>query len=86
MKAIERFIGKSILRVTVPDFDYKKHPTPHGDGAHGHGRGEARPHGGPGHGDHARTASTRPAPSSPAAPAHGRRPRREAPGAGRKRM
>src|SRR5262252_5135946 len=42
VKAIERFIGKSILRVTVPDFDYKKHPTPHDD--HGHGRG----HGGHG--------------------------------------
>jgi ATP-dependent RNA helicase RhlE len=26
LKAIERFIGKSILRVTIPDFDYKKAP------------------------------------------------------------
>src|SRR5262249_17037013 len=90
VKAIERFIGKSILRVTVPDFDYKRHPSPHDD--HGHGRA----HAGHGHPDQAKArgpapepraqpASSRPAPT-PAAPAHGRRPRREAPGAGRKRM
>jgi len=86
VKAIERFIGKSILRVTVPDFDYKKHPTPHGDGSHGHGHGK-------GHGEHSRGRGpneTRPAarqaPATPSEPSHGRRPRREAPGTGRRRM
>src|SRR5262245_51920560 len=81
VKAIERFIGHSIVRVTVPDFDYKKRPEPHGDGSHGHGRAH-------GHGEHGRTrsrdeparpAASRPAPASPTEPVHGRRPRREAP-------
>jgi len=86
VKAIERFIGKSILRVTVPDFDYKQRPAPH-DGAHGgRGHGDHAATHGRGHGDHARPAAARPAPATPPAPVHGRRPRREGPGAGRRRM
>src|SRR5262249_28664289 len=40
VKAIERFIGRSIVRVTIPDFDYKRRPAAHA--AHAvdhHGRG-----------------------------------------------
>ena len=91
VKAIERFIGKSILRVTVPDFDYKKHPTPQdGDKSH---RGSGRTADRSGNADHGRgrtheprahTSSSRPSPSAPATPVHGRRPRRDAPGSGRK--
>ena len=88
MKAIERFIGKSILRVTVPDFDYKKHPAPHGDGAPARSRGESshgRGHGdggrGRGHDDRARAAAQ---PAVPAGPEHGRRPKRDAPGSRRR--
>jgi len=95
VKAIERFIGKSILRVTVPDFDYKKHPTPHDD-HHGRSHGGSGRKGGSAHaeqggGAHATPARGGPEPrphgaSTPSPPAHGRRPRREAPGSGRKRM
>jgi ATP-dependent RNA helicase RhlE len=88
MKAIERFIGKSILRVTVPDFDYKKHPTPQGDGAPARSRGESshgRGHGdggrARGHDDRARAAAQ---PAVPAGPEHGRRPKRDAPGSRRR--
>jgi len=90
VKAIERFIGKSILRVTVPDFDYKKHPTPQdGDKSRGSGRTAGRSgnadHGrGRTHEPRAHTSSSRPSPSAPATPVHGRRPRRDAPGSGRK--
>jgi hypothetical protein len=90
VKAIERFIGKSILRVTVPDFDYKKHPTPQdGDKSRGSGRTAGRSgsadHGrGRAHEPRAHTSSSRPSPSAPATPVHGRRPRRDAPGSGRK--
>src|SRR5689334_4923423 len=87
MKAIEHFIGRSILRVTVPDFDYKQRPAPHADGGHaggGHGRGHGD-HGRRGHDQPARPAAARPAPQ-PAEPAHGRRPRRDVPGSRRKRM
>ncbi|HXJ71126.1 MAG TPA: DEAD/DEAH box helicase, partial [Verrucomicrobiae bacterium] len=79
MKAIERFIGKSILRVTVPDFDYKQRPAPHGDGAPARSRGESshgRGHGdggrARGHDDRARAAAQ---PAAPAGPVHGRRPK-----------
>jgi len=88
MKAIERFIGKSILRVTVPDFDYKQRPAPHGDGAPARSRGESshgRGHGdggrGRGHDDRARVAAQ---PAVPAGPEHGRRPKRDAPGSRRR--
>ena len=53
LKAIERFIGRSIVRAMIPDFDYKKAPTPHGPedrgprsqggrGSDGHGSGGGR--------------------------------------------
>jgi ATP-dependent RNA helicase RhlE len=83
VKTIERFIGRSILRVTIPDFDYRKAPTPH-DGGHGghagHGGRGAR-----GRGDGAARHAPRPAPPTPSEPAHGRRPRRGSSG-GRRRM
>ena len=88
MKAIENFIGRSILRVTVPDFDYKQRPAPHGDGAPARSRGESshgRGHGdggrGRGHDDRARAAAQ---PAVPAGPEHGRRPKRDAPGSRRR--
>jgi ATP-dependent RNA helicase RhlE len=91
MKAIEHFIGRSILRVTVPDFDYKQRPAPQGDGAPARSRGDAshgRAHAdsgrGRGHDDRARVASRPAAPE--AGPAHGRRPKRDAPGGRRRRM
>jgi len=87
VKAIERFIGRSILRVTIPDFDYRKAPTPHGeDRGHGRGHGHGRDHG-RAHGGHARGGdpAARPAPATPAAPAHGRRPRPASPGRGPRR-
>jgi hypothetical protein len=98
MKAIERFIGKGILRVTIPDFDYKKQPTPmSGEERGGGGRGRDRErggHSGGGHGGRSangsssggRSQPTRQVSSTPSEPVHGRKPRRQAPGAGRKRM
>ena len=91
LKAIERFIGRSIVRATIPDFDYKKAPTPHGPedrgprsqggrGSDGHGSG-----GGRSSSSSASSSSRSAAPSAPAGPVHGRRPKRETPGAGRKR-
>jgi ATP-dependent RNA helicase RhlE len=87
MKAIERFVGKGIMRVTVPDFDYKQRPTPSGDERpHGHGRGSGGDHGrGHGREERSRTVAARPASPQPAGPVHGRRPKREAPGSGRRR-
>ena len=50
MTAIERFLGRAIPRVILPDFDYKAAPPPRAAGSQGHGahggRGERR--GGPG--------------------------------------
>ena len=84
LKAIERFIGKSILRVTIPDFDYKKAPTPqeHGSSHGGRGSGGRSGRGGEGGG----RSSARPVPASPSAsgPVHGRKPRRSSPGGGRR--
>ncbi len=85
VKAIERFMGRSILRVTVPDFDYKKQPPPGEE--RGHGRGPGRESGrDQGHSGRTRAAAARPAPAAPSGPEHGRRPRRQAPGGRRKRM
>ncbi len=92
VQAIERFIGRSILRVTVPDFDYAKAPDKHGDergrphAERGHGRGRdhdgrARTEPAAGRGGAARTPHAKPA----VGPAHGRRPRRASPGRGRRR-
>jgi len=91
MKAIERFVGKAILRVTIPDFDYKKQPTPLSGEERGRGRDRERGgrggHAGhAGNGDRARSQPSRTVSSTPSEPTHGRKPRRQAPGAGRKRM
>ena len=94
LKAIERFIGRGILRVTVPDFDYRKQPTPMTGEERGHGgRGRERERGsgssgrGSSNGDRGRSSQpARQVSSTPSDPVHGRKPRRQAPGAGRKRM
>jgi len=84
LKAIERFIGKSILRVTIPDFDYKKAPTPQEGGSSGHGgRGSGGRGSGRG-GEGGSRSAPRPAPSTPSSPVHGRKPRRSSPGGGRR--
>ena len=74
--AIERFLGRAIPRVQVPDFDYKR------AAAQGQGHAPAR------HKDRrpARPpAAPRPAPA-PAGPSHGRRRERNAPDRRRRRM
>lgn len=84
MKAIERFIGKSIVRVTIPDFDYKKAPTPQAHEDRGSRRESSRDSGSSR--SSSSSGSSRPsAPAAPAGPVHGRRPTRVQPGAGRKR-
>ena len=90
MKGIERFIGRSIVRVTIPDFDYKKAPSPEDRGGRGNGASGGRE----GSRDSGRDGSGRGAPSprpaaGPAAdasgPMHGRRPKRDSPGARKRR-
>ena len=74
--AIERFLGRAIPRVLVPDFDYRR------AAAQGQGHAPAR------HKDRrpARPpAAPRPAPA-PAGPSHGRRRERNAPDRRRRRM
>ena len=84
LKAIERFIGKSILRVTIPDFDYKKTPSPQDGGAPSHGgRGSGGRGSGGGREGGGRSAP-RPAPAASSGPEHGRRPKRSRPGGGRR--
>ncbi len=92
LKAIERFIGRSIVRVTIPDFDYKKAPTPQthedrGDRGDRGGRGSGgRSSEGGGRSSSSSSGSSRAAaPATPSGPVHGRRPQRVAPSAGRKR-
>ncbi len=70
---IERFLGRAIPRVMLPDFDYKMRPAPEPRGnTHGergrHGRGPGRMTGGYGSG----TAAI---PPRPPTPTHGRRPK-----------
>jgi len=88
--AIERFLGTSIPRVEMPDFDYKRASDPKAHaGAGGEGRGERGSRGERGGGSRQRRSSggeaTRPA-AGPAAPAHGRRPARDSVNRRRKRM
>jgi ATP-dependent RNA helicase RhlE len=71
MRGIERFIGRSIVRVTIPDFDYRKAPTPEERG----GRGRERERS-----EAPRAAAPRPATPTASGPEHGRRPRRSSPG------
>ena len=78
--AIERFLGRSIPRVLIPDFDYKRRS----DGVSrvaSHG-GRPAPHGGgrPGNGPRRRESAPRARVESPSSsePSHGRRPKRNA--------
>jgi ATP-dependent RNA helicase RhlE len=82
--AIERFLGRSIPRVLVPDFDYKRHADGQERRAQGRhreeGRGERPRRGG---------GERRPPPARPqeqSGPDHGRRPKRNAPDRRRRRM
>ena len=89
--AIERFLGRSIPRVMIPDFDYKKHadssprPAPNGgrrrEGpGYGGGRREE------GRRERVEPRGTAPRPAGPAEPDHGRRPKRNSPDRRRRRM
>jgi len=85
--AIERFLGRSIPRVVIPDFDYKRHsdgsarPAPQG-GRRRDGSASGRTDRGE------RAAQRQPAPHPAPSPedAHGRRPKRGAPDRRRRRM
>jgi ATP-dependent RNA helicase RhlE len=77
MTAIERFLGRAIPRVTLPDFDYRRRPErpPAAHGRRGSPPRESR--GGPARrAPHAGTAGSGAAPEPPQ---HGRRPRRANP-------
>ena len=85
--AIERFLGRSIPRVVIPDFDYKRHsdgsarPTPQG--------GRRRDGSTSGRTDRGERAAQRPPAPRPAPSpedSHGRRPKRGAPDRRRRRM
>jgi ATP-dependent RNA helicase RhlE len=92
--AIERFLGRSIPRVLIPDFDYKRHSD--GQGRAGPGRHREEPRGERPRGERPRGERPRrdagerrpaaPRPAGPAEPAHGRRPKRNAPSRRRPRM
>jgi len=87
--AIERFLGRSIPRVMIPDFDYKKHAdassrsAPHGGRGRDGGGGGRREGGRGGRGE---PRATVPRPAGPAEPDHGRRPKRNSPDRRRRRM
>jgi ATP-dependent RNA helicase RhlE len=87
LTAIERFLGRSVPRVILPDFDYKQRPAqrksvplhpPRGRGGTGgapHPRG--RTHGASGHSTQPRPQTgQRPGGAEPQATHHGRRPRK----------
>ena len=99
--AIERFLGKTIPRVTLVDFDYKMRPAPEprgeGPGERGGRSGGDRGRGGRGGygGDRGQSsgvahsrgdASMGPRAATPAGPAHGRRPKAADTGRRRRRM
>ena len=82
LTAIERFLGRSVPRVILPDFDYKQRPAqrksapfqpPRGRAGPGGPHSRGRTHGASGHGPQAR-----PQPGQGAEPqaTHGRRPRK----------
>jgi ATP-dependent RNA helicase RhlE len=86
--AIERFLGRSIPRVMLPDFDYQMRPSEirtamTSDEHRSEGRG-GRVSGSTASRGHGSSAPARPAP--PAGPSHGRRPQRDMPGRRRKRI
>jgi len=74
--AIERFLGRSIPHVLLPDFDYHQKPPAEPRGSHD-GRGSDGRRDGRGSHDHSRRDSAPSAsrPANPPAPMHGRRPR-----------
>jgi ATP-dependent RNA helicase RhlE len=88
LRAIERFLGRAIPRVTLPDFDYRRGPEAAARGEGGRARGgrgrdewraprhrETEPD--VDHGPAAARSTGRPhAPPARPEPAHGRRPRR----------
>jgi ATP-dependent RNA helicase RhlE len=89
LAAIERFLGQSIPRVEIPDFDYHRRPedVARAPGGHGdHRRGSHGSHGG--RTDRQRSSEPHTPRGTPAAegPAHGRRPVRNAPNRRRRRM
>jgi ATP-dependent RNA helicase RhlE len=83
LEAIERFLGRALPRVMMPDFDYHMRPAeiskavrggPPPGAHHGHHGGHApRAHGGPAH------RPSAPAAGPPATPQHGRPTRRSGP-------
>ena len=78
LEAIERFLGKSIVRVQIPDFDYGRKLSTEPRGAHegGHGgreRDRERGHSRPGRS----SRPPAPAPASSGPIEHGRRPKRQ---------
>lgn len=67
VEAIERFLGRSIVRVQIPDFDYHKRVVAEPREARDHGRSEGR---------HERPARPAPPPTPSQGPiVHGRRPK-----------
>jgi len=73
--AIERFLGRSIPRVELADFDYRRPAEPRAPRGHEEPRGRPRGRDG-GHGGRAPGGAPRAAAAvAPAAPSHGRRPR-----------
>jgi ATP-dependent RNA helicase RhlE len=89
LAAIERFLGQSIPRVEIPDFDYHRRPEDMARGSGGHGDHRRGSHGSHGGRTERQTSSEPRAPrGTPPAqgPAHGRRPVRNAPDRRRRRM
>jgi hypothetical protein len=88
--AIERFLGQSIPRVEIPDFDYHRRPEDVARSTGGHGDGRRGSHGArDGRGSERRTSAEPQAPRgalAPETPTHGRRPVRNAPDRRRRRM
>jgi ATP-dependent RNA helicase RhlE len=85
LEAIERFLGKSIVRVQIPDFDYHRRAThePRGGREGGHGRDRDRDRGR----GHASAPRSAPPPRPQDAPIeHGRRPKRDGGRRGGRRM
>jgi len=84
LTAIERFLGRAVPRVILPDFDYKQRPAQRkpapfparGRGGPGGPHPRGRPHGSSGHPNQARPQpGPRPAGAGPQT-SHGRRPRK----------
>ncbi|MCC6651261.1 MAG: DEAD/DEAH box helicase [Candidatus Eisenbacteria bacterium] len=82
VEAIERFLGRSIVRVQIPDFDYHRRlATPEPRDLHPRSSS-----GDSGRGDRPARSSSPPPPPRPAGPSHGRRPAKADDRRSRKRM